>query len=58
MIDVYVRKKDIPTECRKCPFLDHYDQCILQDVDANCAAEDFDELKKNCPLLTVEGAMV
>lgn len=50
---VYLAKADMPKKCIQCPFLDGSDECILQDEDANFAADSFNDLQAGCPLAEV-----
>ena len=42
---------DMPESCEKCPMLNGADECILQDEDANFAADTLEDLKEGCPLV-------
>lgn len=50
---VYVENFSIPELCEDCPFINKFDNCILQDDEDNELAEDWDDLKRGCPLIEV-----
>lgn len=41
---------DMPESCINCPMVNGNDECILQDEDANFAADTWDKLREGCPL--------
>ncbi|MEG2096736.1 MAG: hypothetical protein RRY65_01060 [Pseudoflavonifractor sp.] len=51
---VYLEKKDMPSKCPDCPFVNSADECILQDEDANFAADTWDDLFRGCPLIALK----
>ena len=42
---------DMPENCMKCPMVNSSDERILQDEDANFAADTWEDLKAGCPLV-------
>jgi hypothetical protein len=54
MIDVFVRRCSRPDDCRECPFLNQYDECILMTEKENQELENFIDMNYNCPLIDVE----
>ena len=48
---------DMPESCEKCPMLNGADECILQDEDANFAADTLEDLKEGCPLVELPERM-
>lgn len=51
---MYIWKKRIcQKNCVHCPFRDYEDVCILQDEEANSVANNWDDLKRGCPLISL-----
>lgn len=55
---VYVENFSIPELCEDCPFINKFDNCILQDDKDNELAEDWDDLKRGCPLIEVDNCII
>ena len=41
---------EMPENCLECPLLNGSDECVVQDEDANFAADTMSELRNSCPL--------
>ncbi len=42
---------DMPENCVVCPLCNGSDECVMQDEDANFAADTMSELRNGCPLV-------
>ena len=45
---------DMPENCMTCPLCNGIDECIIQDEDANFAADTISELMNGCPLVQID----
>ena len=45
---------DMPENCMVCPLCNGNDECIIQDEDANFAADTISELMHGCPLVQID----
>lgn len=54
MVEIFVRRRDLPDSCAFCPFVNRDDECILQEDGGEVGS--WDNLMAGCPLQAVEDA--
>ena len=55
-MSIYISGVEMPKRCLDCPFMvsREHDDCILQSDEANASFYEWDDMKKNCPLIPVQ----
>lgn len=55
-MSVLIKGMEMPDHCIRCPFMISRDgdDCILQNEEANESFENWEQMKKNCPLVDVK----